>query len=239
MRCGHAEQTVPVSRRSLPMAAAVAVEAGTSRPGRRRGGRAPASPEGDRLPRPPAPPQPADLGGRRPQADRGGRPARDRPALLLDPHPAAAGHGRGLPRVQPVGRRGDEAVPGPGARLLLRQPRPSRARRSRRSAAASRTAGSSASSSTTSTAAPTRSSSPIVELAIELRVPILHHAGHLHYFARGAAPHLRRRPPRRALPALSRGHADLRPHLRRRRLGVDDQGPPRRARACCSTSAAA
>ena len=73
---------------------------------------------------------------------------------------------------------------------------------------------------------------PVVELAIELRVPILHHAGHCHYFVARPAPHLRRRPPRRALPALSRGDADLRPHLRRRRLGVDDQGPPRCAVAC-------
>ena len=172
-------------------------------------------------------PQPPDLGGRRPQADRGGRPAGDRPALLLDPHPAPAGHGRGLPRLQPVGRRGHEAVPGPRARLLLRQPRPSARGARGDPPLRARIAGSSASSSTTNTDAPTRSSSRSSSWRSSCGVPILHHAGHSHYFVDGAAAHLRRRPPRRARPALPRGHADLRPHLRRRRLGVDDQGPPR------------
>ena len=80
---------------------------------------------------------------------------------------------------------------------------------------------------------------PIVELAIELRVPILHHAGHPTTSCQ-EQPHISDGgQPRRAGPALSRGHADLRRHLRRRRLGVDDQGPPARADAFRSTPAAA
>ena len=203
---------------------------GRIRPGRARGGARPrASPEGDRLPRPPASPEPADLGGRRPQVDRGGRPARDRPVLLLDPHPAAAGHGRGLPRLQPMGGRCHEAVPGPRARLLLRQPRPY-ARGARGGPSL-------------------RRGSRVHRRQALQRVP-MHRPGRLPrrragdrathpdpaprgpqpLLRRRAAPHLRRRPSRRALPALSRGDADLRRHLRRRRLGVDDPGPPQCAR---------
>ena len=70
---------------------------------------------------------------------------------------------------------------------------------------------------------------PIVELAIELGVPILHHAGHCHYVLPdqprisdgGRLAELAGRYPEAML--------DLRPHLRRRGLGVDDQGPPERA----------
>ena len=66
---------------------------------------------------------------------------------------------------------------------------------------------------------------PVVELAIELGVPILQHAGHMHYFVDDQPRISDGGAPGGAGPPLPRGQADLRPHLRRRGLGMDDQGP--------------
>ena len=155
----------------------------------------------------------------------GGRSAGDRPALLLDPHAPPAGDGRGLPRVQRMGPRRDEALSRPGPGLLLRQPRLQGRGAGGDQAPRGGRRASSASSSITNTRVPTPIVFPVVELAIELGVPILQHAGHMHYFLEDQPRISDGGAPGGAGPPLPRGQADLRPHLRRRGLGVDDQGP--------------
>lgn len=82
-------------------------------------------------------------------------------------------------RVQPLAGRGGGAFLRPRLGLLLRQPR-MRQGGGGRNPPLRRRAGSSASSSTTSVCTDPVVAT-VVETAIELGVPILHHAGHAHY----------------------------------------------------------